>query len=77
MNIDVLLLLESNLEEEAKAVKNYYYLLNTELQESDKEKIKEIIRDELDHQIILQKLNEKYSKIYPAEFSAFNKLKNI
>lgn len=57
-----------NLKAESEATEYYYKLINM-VADEDKDKIKEIISDELDHMIILGKLNEKYSGVLPNEYN--------
>lgn len=60
--------IQFNIKEEAKASEFYFKLLNM-VAEEDKETIKGIIADELNHAIILGKLQEKYTGILPSEYS--------
>ena len=66
--------IQFNISQEADASKFYFELLNQVVDE-DKETIKDIIADELNHSIILGKLQEKYSGILPTEFSPLLGLK--
>lgn len=66
--------LEFNIKEEASAREFYFELLEN-IKEEDKELIRGIISDEINHSIILSKLVEKYSHILPSEFYPFNSLK--
>ena len=61
--------IEFNIKKEAEANEYYFELLNL-VADEDKDNIKEIISDELNHAIILGKLQEKYSGIIPNEFMA-------
>lgn len=63
-----------NIKAEAEANEFYFELLEL-VPEEDKDIIKEIIADELNHAIILGKLQEKYSRILPSEFYPLNSLK--
>lgn len=60
--------IQFNIKEEAQASEFYFKLLNM-VAEEDKETIKGIIADELNHAIILGKLQEKYTGILPSEYS--------
>lgn len=60
--------IQFNVKAEAEASEFYFKLLNN-IADEDKETIKGIIADELNHAIILGKLQEKYSGILPTEFS--------
>lgn len=60
--------IQFNVKAEAEASEFYFKLLNN-VADEDKETIKGIIADELNHAIILGKLQEKYSGILPTEFS--------
>lgn len=66
--------LEFNIKKEADANEYYFELLNL-IADEDKNTIKEIISDELNHAIILGKLQEKYSGIVPTEFMPLISLK--
>ena len=66
--------IEFNIKKEAEANEYYFELLNL-VADEDKDKIKEIISDELNHSIILGKLQEKYSGIIPNEFMLLITLK--
>ena len=66
--------IEFNVKAEADARENYYELLNL-VPEEDKDIIKGIIEDELNHSIILQRLQEKYTGVVPSEFEPMNTLK--
>ena len=66
--------IEFNIKKEADANEYYFELLNL-VADEDKDKIKEIISDELNHAIILGKLQEKYSGIIPSEFMPLITLK--
>ena len=59
--------IQFNIKAEAEASEFYFELLNN-VADEDKETIKGIIADELNHAIILGKLQEKYSGILPSEF---------
>lgn len=67
--------IEFNISQEADASKYYFELLNLFRDETDKEIIKGILRDELNHAIILTRLQEKYSGILPSEFYPVTSLK--
>lgn len=69
-------LLNVNESEEALARRNYYELLNI-IAAEDKNKIKDIIKDELNHTIILMQLAEKYSSNFPSEFQNINRLEKL
>lgn len=60
--------IQFNVKAEAEANEFYFKLLNN-IADEDKETIKNIIADELNHAIILGKLQEKYSGILPSEFT--------
>jgi rubrerythrin len=60
--------IQFNIKAEAEANEFYFKLLNN-VADEDKETIKGIIADELNHAIILGKLQEKYSGILPSEFT--------
>ena len=66
--------IQFNIKAEAEANEYYFNLLN-EVADEDKETIKRIIADELNHAIILGKLQEKYTGILPSEFSSLLSLK--
>ena len=66
--------IEFNIKKEAEANEYYFELLNL-VADEDKNIIKEIISDELNHAIILGKLQEKYSGVIPSEFMALLTLK--
>lgn len=66
--------IQFNISQEADASKFYFELLN-QVADEDKETIKSIIADELNHSIILGKLQEKYSGILPSEYSSLISLK--
>lgn len=66
--------IEFNIKAEAEASEYYFELLNL-VPEEDKPIIKNILADELNHAIILGKLQEKYSGILPSEFYPLNSLK--
>lgn len=66
--------IEFNIKKEAEANEYYFELLNL-IADEDKDTIKEIISDELNHAIILGKLQEKYSGIIPNEFMPLITLK--
>lgn len=66
--------IQFNIKAEAEANEYYFKLLN-KVADEDKEIIKEIIADELNHAIILGKLQEKYTAILPTEFSPLLSLK--
>ena len=66
--------IQFNIKAEAEANEYYFNLLN-EVADEDKKTIKKIIADELNHAIILGKLQEKYTGILPSEFSSLLSLK--
>lgn len=66
--------IQFNIKAEAEASEFYFNLLN-EVAFEDKETIESIIQDELNHAIILGKLQEKYSGILPSEYESLLKLK--
>lgn len=66
-------LINYNESEEALARRDYYELLNY-IADEDKEKIRGIIQDEINHSIILMQLAEKYSMNLPSEFKNINSL---
>lgn len=68
--------IEFNVKAEADARENYYELLNL-VPEEDKTLIEGIIEDELNHSIILQRLQEKYTGIKPSEYAPLESLKKI
>ena len=68
--------IQFNIKAEAEASEFYFKLLNN-VADEDKETIKGIIADELNHAIILGKLQEKYSGILPSEFSPLFTLKKV
>lgn len=68
--------IEFNVKAEADARENYYELLSL-VPDEDKDLIKGIIEDELNHSIILQKLQEKYTGVKPSEFEPIENLKKI
>lgn len=60
--------IQFNIKAEAEASEFYFNLLN-KVADEDKQTIKDIIADELNHAIILGKLQEKYSGILPSEYT--------
>lgn len=68
--------IQFNIKAEAEANEYYFNLLN-EVADEDKQTIKGIIADELNHAIILGKLQEKYSGILPTEFSPLLSIKKV
>lgn len=66
-------LINYNESEEALARRDYYELLKY-IADEDKEKIRGIIQDEINHSIILMQLAEKYSMNLPSEFKNINSL---
>lgn len=66
--------IQYNISEEALAAKDYLELKNIICSE-DEGIIDEIISDELDHAIILGKLQEKYSRNFPGEFQPLIQLR--
>ena len=60
--------IQFNVKAEAEASEFYFKLLNN-VADEDKETIKDIIADELNHAIILGKLQEKYSGVLPSEYN--------
>lgn len=66
--------IELNVKAEADARENYYELLEL-VPEEDQKIIEGIIQDELNHSIILQRLQEKYTGVVPSEFEPMNTLK--
>ena len=66
--------IQFNIKSEAEANEFYFNLLN-KIADEDKQTIKNIIADELNHAIILGKLQEKYSGILPTEFLPLLNLK--
>lgn len=73
---DICSRIQFNIKEEASASEYYFELLN-DIAEEDKQTIKDIIADELNHAIILGKLQEKYSGIYPSEYNSLISLKKV
>lgn len=69
--------LEFNQKAEAEAREYYYNLLKLDLLESDKERIRDIIEDEINHSIILMRLAEKYTENKPSEYESMLELKKI
>ena len=68
--------IQFNVKAEAEASEFYFKLLNN-VADEDKETIKGIIADELNHAIILGKLQEKYSVVLPTEFSPLLTIKKV
>lgn len=68
--------IQFNIKAEAEANEYYFKLLNN-IADEDKQTIKNIIADELNHAIILGKLQEKYSGILPTEFSPLLSIKKV
>ena len=68
--------IQFNIKAEAEANEFYFKLLNN-IADEDKQTIKNIIADELNHAIILGKLQEKYSGILPTEFSSLLSIKKV
>lgn len=68
--------IQFNIKAEAEASEFYFKLLNM-VAEEDKETIKGIIADELNHAIILGKLQEKYTGILPSEYSPLLSVKKV
>ena len=68
--------IQFNVKAEAEASEFYFKLLNN-VADEDKEIMKGIIADELNHAIILGKLQEKYSGVLPSEFSPLLSIKKI
>lgn len=66
--------IQFNIKAEAEASEFYFNLLNN-VADEDKETIKELIADELNHAIILGKLQEKYSGVLPSEYHPLISLK--
>ena len=66
--------IQFNIKAESEANEFYFKLLN-KIADEDKQTIKNIIADELNHAIILGKLQEKYSGILPSEFSPLLSIK--
>lgn len=56
-------------EAEAAEANEFYFKLFNNIADEDKQTIKNIIADELNHAIILSKLQEKYSGMLPTESS--------
>lgn len=59
--------IQFNIKAEAEASEFYFELLNC-IADEDKETIKNLIADELNHAIILGRLQEKYSGVLPSEY---------
>lgn len=68
--------IQFNVKAEAEASEFYFKLLNN-IADEDKETIKGIIADELNHAIILGKLQEKYSGVLPTEFTPLLSIKKV
>lgn len=68
--------IQFNIKAEAEASEFYFKLLNN-VADEDKETIKGIIADELNHAIILGKLQEKYSGVLPTEFTPLLFVKKV
>lgn len=68
--------IQFNVKAEAEASEFYFKLLNN-VADEDKETIKGIIADELNHAIILGKLQEKYSGVLPSEFTPLLSVKKV
>lgn len=66
--------IQFNIKAEAEASEFYFDLLN-KIADEDKETINGIIADELNHAIILGKLQEKYSGILPSEYEPLLSIK--
>ena len=66
--------IQFNIKAEAEANEYYFKLLNM-IADEDKEIIKNIIADELNHAIILGKLQEKYTGVLPSEYLPLISLK--
>lgn len=66
--------IQFNIKAEAEASEFYFNLLN-DVADEDKETIKGLISDELNHAIILGKLQEKYSGVLPSEYTPLISLK--
>lgn len=75
--LDIAKELEFNQKAEAEAREYYYNLLKLDLLESDKERIRDIIDDEINHSIILMRLAEKYTCNKPTEYESLLSLKKI
>lgn len=65
--------IQFNIKEEASAAEYYFELLSL-VPDEDKPIIKGILEDELNHAIILGKLQEKYSGVKPSEFEPLTTL---
>ena len=63
-----------NIKAEAEAIEYYYKLLDL-VTGMDKNSIKGIIEDEMNHLIILQKILERQSGVLPSEFESVLTLK--
>ena len=70
-----MLLKELTIEQKNCISSEFYFKLLNNVADEDKETIKGIIADELNHAIILGKLQEKYSGILPSEFSPLLSIK--
>lgn len=68
--------IQFNIKAEAEASEFYFKLLNN-VADEDKETIKGIIADELNHALILGKLQEKYSGVLPSEFTPLLFVKKV
>lgn len=66
--------IQFNIKAEAEASEFYFNLLN-DVADEDKETVKGLIADELNHAIILGKLQEKYSGVLPSEYNSLISLK--
>lgn len=66
--------LAMNIKKENDANEYYFKLLNM-VADEDKDTIKGIIADEMNHAIILGKLVEKYSGVLPSEYNPLLTLK--
>lgn len=66
--------IQFNIKAEAEASEFYFNLIN-DVADEDKEIIKGLIADELNHTIILGKLQEKYSGVLPSEYQSLISLK--
>ena len=66
--------IQFNIKAEAEANEYYFKLLNM-IADEDKEIIKNIISDELNHEIILIKLKEKYTVVLPSKYLPLISLK--
>lgn len=71
---DIAGVIEFNNKAEAEARQYYFELLNL-VADEDKDTIKGIISDEINHSIILGKLQEKYTGILPTEYQSLLSLK--